>query len=1146
MDNTPKTDGMPSRDSANDNLTVEALNRLTEAINGIVAQNNKSAKAAQDAQKRANNEMARKFAEQQENAIESLRRQSDELKKAFASGNKNKAGTISDNNEIIRQIKAEIKSNRDTYSKIDTRGANNKIRDELNEQNEKLKQILEQAEQDGENYEQSNALLSDLKGVGRDILVEFRNYANRTIKRYIDQIESSVTQLGTTYRSTYTAITARQGYTQNEYGKAINDIQDWIKTNNLTDQVSLNDILPKIEETLANGLRGQSAVLQAQYSAIASDVVPALDMNNRSLLQTVNSITKNGGDVSKFYEGLIGTITDTSDDLGNAFGVEAGIINQTVQGVGGMIKGLGLDETRSIKTYQAFIRATSALEAINVDSSALMTDFTNLLNKGVSSYSTHELMLLQNGVGAQQIFDAFDSGNEELINELLVKYGDTLRQEFAGVVKANGSVDVNSLNELNQVFQTGMSTNDLIAFLRGDIDIAEVLKNTGTDIGKYLSEYESGQYQLDNEKYQNKVTNLVDDATIGMENTFAYGTEMLADGINTGFSIVEKLLDTIIASIWANGIKGNGNGISGLFKNTTGQTLGSTMGKVGSFGTKFTGTAAKVAGVARVGGAVGGAIMMGTDAVSAWNNAREEGGTTGEALGKATIGAVTGVTKTPETAGQIAGTALKNTAKGAAIGTAILPGWGTAIGAGVGAVVSLTDSLIRYNSVQAKLERSAKNLDEAFQEAKQSNEEYIAGTKQVISNQEALDIASGKIEGDKNKALAQLKESYGDLLYNVKDLSTEDQSYVELVQYKIDKEKEALKESFSGNAKKSSEKQQKGISQGLNAIKTNDYNNISVAQDFLSQYDTIDKNSIQEYAKANDVSEQQVVAALNSVVDDGHFIEYNGFDGTVSYNKYYKDENGNYNYDAPVKATPEEIKTGVTGMRTAATEKKNSYDVQFTELVGQLNQFVTDFQTIFDNATTKEGLANVVLTNEIKKNAKSVWTDYNKAASDIQKKAKKLNGGQGVSDAELAKKINEFAGTTENVYTPKTLAKYVGETGGAFATGLEKVPYDNFPALLHKGERVQTSAEVTLQDMTQRISELVAKGTSPSIQQTTVNTDSPEVKEAIGTQTLTLSEKLDKLIELMTQLVNTPTKITEDKALTSYRSHSPNIAIFNN
>lgn len=39
-----------------------------------------------------------------------------------------------------------------------------------------------------------------------------------------------------------------------------------------------------------------------------------------------------------------------------------------------------------------------------------------------------------------------------------------------------------------------------------------------------------------------------------------------------------------------------------------------------------------------------------------------------------------------------------------------------------------------------------------------------------------------------------------------------------------------------------------------------------------------------------------------------------------------------------------------------------------------------------------------------------------------------------------------------------------GPTEAGFAYGLDRVPYDNYPALLHEGERVLTASEARAQD----------------------------------------------------------------------------------
>ena len=78
----------------------------------------------------------------------------------------------------------------------------------------------------------------------------------------------------------------------------------------------------------------------------------------------------------------------------------------------------------------------------------------------------------------------------------------------------------------------------------------------------------------------------------------------------------------------------------------------------------------------------------------------------------------------------------------------------------------------------------------------------------------------------------------------------------------------------------------------------------------------------------------------------------------------------------------------------------------------------------------------------------------------------KIKEAVGVEDAEEVTPLMSGQGMT-----PLEYGMYL--QGQGYATGLERVPYDNFPALLHEGERVLTAAKARSMD---------AGKTGPSIQ----------------------------------------------------------------
>lgn len=106
---------------------------------------------------------------------------------------------------------------------------------------------------------------------------------------------------------------------------------------------------------------------------------------------------------------------------------------------------------------------------------------------------------------------------------------------------------------------------------------------------------------------------------------------------------------------------------------------------------------------------------------------------------------------------------------------------------------------------------------------------------------------------------------------------------------------------------------------------------------------------------------------------------------------------------------------------------------------------------------------------------------------------------------------------------PESYASWFsGDHVGGYEIGLNKVPYDNFPALLHKGERVLTAADVSLDDIGRDSLHSVFEKTNNvinNVMQTNTTNSNTDVTDAIDSQTNSVVKQLNDIIILLGNLV---------------------------
>lgn len=449
---------------------------------------------------------------------------------------------------------------------------------------------------------------------------------------------------------------------------------------------------------------------------------------------------------------------------------------------------------------------------------------------------------------------------------------------------------------------------------------------------------------------------------------------------------------------------------------------------------------------------------------------------------------------------------------GAAIGTAINPGIGTAVGAAVGTASGALNAIVEYDEKRNDIYRDeVKTIyNEIMEEQKRSLESGKTVASDMETNRRALGVLAGSKEnGDK---LFQDIWQFGvDTPYESGSMlnSAKQMMAYGIKQEDIIKSMKMLGEASMGDQAKFdsmsyayAQIQSAGKLRGQDLLQLTSagFNPLKV----LAEEAGVSLEKMNEKMSDGLVSAQDVTRAFQIATSEGGMFFgamdelMNSFSGQASVmedmkNMQDKAMGEGYNEERK-KGLEEEIATLDSGLQERIEEVNRAFGKHKAEIENRYQE--TRLQLIEEAMNSEQYIAAqqaddaVTMYSMIAKaegDAKDKYRQDEGVIQELESQKQLVQSVQeGLRDAETYLNFgmemgNQFSlgfrrkanlgliATGKGLVGGSFSEKYDEKTGlplygPGFATGLDRVPYNNMPALLHEGERVLTKVEADKQD----------------------------------------------------------------------------------
>ena len=985
-------------------------------------------------------------------------------------------------NKNLAFVSKELQSTFKQYSSVE--GKKQKFMFEFYQQQadvgeivEKLRKAADAADKAG-NTEQANALrqqkniaeqyYAQIKSIdastayAREAQDKLTAYRKKVLTKAVDDfvgifqrtMSSAWDTLNASYNNNYKTITSLGAYDKSKYNDILNYFDDFIRKAGLEKSVNRTDFENTIAQILSGGLGGNTdlAKLVTKYSVIAKEGGVNIDFTDQSFLMMIKNMSDAGQDVESFLEMVTVESKAVMSQVGDSFGFANGQINTMVA---------TLSELQSVThmTDRALQSSATSMTALNGVLGSTGID-PNKLYKNIIDYSNNGLI----GASADSLL-AFSGMNSSQMKNLLETQGmgaalDLMMKNIYSRYKTSGA--------------TGELTAALSSALGSDLTTADLNKlfkkyNTyesfssaftsaksaasSADIDSYMSSLQN--FQTNQEKLDNQAVNALSDINQTAHDNLAteYTLNSILRAITSG-SIITGITSAINLGRDVKQASGGKFSLTkfdnGYFKTGLGQLEilkkrglnSSNVKDVASAGRRsLTGLSKSLAAL----GILSGLVTQGSSAVDAYNIAKQNGTnvTASTALGFLTGYTDYGMTNEQKLTsvkdkglidlGQLFKTAAAGAAIGGGAGTFAGGPAGTLIGGLVGSLVGMGANATAQIANKIDYKQYLKSDIGSLGDSLQRTHEGLSKLSSTFSDYQSL--------LSKNNELQKLKTTQ----------TKEEQALTEL-QIKANKKLIEQKLAELGATKDlidQFERNAATISQGRA---------VTSAMASISQ-----KMNSAGITSSTDVTKLSV-EDINALVSDEELEAFrkNGY----------------------IKSTGNNIKDkiGIVQSISGSTKGKNWFSkietdrFSMSSAQGGINSsFYTDLVANTSSAEASNAENRKIalqLISGYDSTDPSTYTFLQKGLAILLNDAKiRFGGSEGLNSVISGQRIGKVIGllSENNDYANLDYSGYEswlntnaiasGEFKGLYRTGLAYVPYDNFPAILHKGERVLNASD---------------------------------------------------------------------------------------